>query len=102
MYSCKRQKHFLLILRGKLKKIVFKKAIFDPPIYINFDICSHDYSIVLRIIGSCLANYIQPRLSRIYVLIYFDFENLLPVDQHTLVSYIRTENVGRQFEDMFF
>lgn len=68
----------------------------------NFDICSYDYSIVLRLISSCLANYIQPRLSRIYVLIYFDFENMLLVDQHTLVSYIKTENVCRQFEGMFF
>lgn len=93
---------FLLILRGTLTKLVFNRAIFDPPVYMNFDICSYDYSIVLRIISSCLANYIQPRLSRIYVLIYFDFENMLLVDQHTLVSYIKTENVCRQFEGMFF
>lgn len=54
----KGKNYFLLILRGKLKKIVFKKVIFDLFIYINFDICSYDYSIVLRIIGLCLVNYI--------------------------------------------
>lgn len=99
MYSCKRQKTFLLILRGKLKKNSIQKSyIWSTHLYQSWHLQIW-YSIVLRIISSCLANYIQPR---IYVLIYFDFKNMLLADQHTLVSYIKTENVCRQFGDIFF